>query len=282
MILAALEKQKSLEAQYDGLITKADKLLADKSFVQARADYSSASSLKPQETYPKEKMATIDKTLEELAASKALDEKYAGMIANADKLLATKSYDLARVEYQNAGKVKPAEAYPAGKIAEIDKILADIAAAKSLDENYTSAITGADKLLSSKSYEAAKNEYTKASGLKPAEKYPVTKITEIDAALAVIAKQKALDDEYAADVARADKLLADKAYTGAKAQYQAALLIKPAEQYPKDKIAEADKALADLAAMKDRDDRYNASVSSGDKLLEQKSYAAARTEFVNA
>jgi len=281
-ILAGIEKLKSLEAQYSGSIAKADKMLADKSYVVARTEYLNASTLKPQETYPKEKIASIDKILEDLAAAKALDDKYASVVAGADKLLAAKTYEQARVEYQNAGNIKPGETYPKDKISDIDKILAGIAAAKSLDENYLAAIANADKYLAGKNYDVAKSEYTNASGLKPAERYPITKITEINAILESIARQKALDDEYASTIVNADKLLADKSYELSKGQYQAALKIKPSEQYPKDKIAGIDKALAELASIRDRDEKYAASIANADKLLTQKSYTPARNEYVNA
>ncbi len=281
-ILAGLEKQKSLEAQYTGSIARADKLLADKSYIPAKTEYLNASNIKPQETYPKEKIAAIDKIIADLAAAKALDDKYAGMIASADKLLAAKTYEQARLEYQNAGAVKPAETYPKDKIAEIDKALAEIAAAKSLDENYKAIIASADRHLAEKSYEVAKGEYSTASGLKPAEKYPLTKIAEIDAIIAAIAKQKAIDDEYAATIVNADNLLSAKSYDPSKQQYQAALKIKPTEQYPKDKIGEIDKALAELALIKDRDDKYAALVGNADKLMAMKSYAPAKAEYLNA
>ena len=212
LILADLEKQKSQETLYAGSIAKADKLLTEKAYSLAKTEYGKASAMKPQETYPKDKISEIDQILADLGAAKALDDKYAGIIANADKLLLAKSYEQAKAEYQNAGSVKPAETYPALKIAEIDKILADIAAARSIDENYQLTIANADKLLSEKSFDLAKSDYTKATGLKPAEIYPKTKIAEIDAALAAIAKQKSLEEEYAATIVNADKLLADKSY----------------------------------------------------------------------
>ncbi len=280
--LEELASIKDLEDKYAAAIANADNLLARKSYAPARTEFVNASSMKPKENYPKDKIAEIDALLASLAAAKALDDKYAGIVANADKLLAAKTYEQARAEYVNAGSLKPAETYPPAKIAEIDKILADIAAARSLDENYKSAIASADKLLSDKSYDLAKSDYAKASGLKPAEQYPKTKIAEIDAALAAIAKQKALDDEYAATIVNADKLLADKSYEPAKGQYQSALKLKPAEQYPKDKIAGIDKALAELASIRDRDDKYTAFITSADKLLAQKSYPEARAGYVNA
>ena len=280
--LAELALLKDRDARYDAAVSKGDQLLAQKSYQPARAEFTSASSLKPQESYPKEQITAIDKMLADLAAAKALDDKYAAAIASADKLLAAKTYDQARTGYQDAGTMKPEESYPKEKIAAIDQILADIAATKSLEENYKATIAKADQYLAEKSYDQAKAEYTKASGLKPAEQYPRTRITEIDGVLAAIAKQKALEDEYAAAIASGDKLLADKSYDQSKLQYQAALKLKAAEQYPKDKIAEIDKALAELALLKDRDAKYDAAVSKGDQLLAQKSYQPARAEFTNA
>lgn len=282
LLLTGIEKQRSLDASYANAIARADKLLEEKSYDPARTEYLNASAIKPGETYPQEKVAAIDKILSDIAAARALDEKYAGIIANADKLLAAKTYEEARAGYQAALTVKPAESYPAQKISAIDQILADIAAAKSLDENYTATIASADRHLSEKSYEQAKNEYVKASGLKPAEQYPVTKIAEIDAILAGIARQKAMDDEYAAIIVKADDLFAGKSYDLSKEQYQSALVIKPAEQYPKDKIEEIGKVLAELAGIRDRDEKYAAAVANADKLLLQKSYEPARTEYLNA
>ena len=281
-VMADLGLLKDRDAKYAAAIANGDKLLLQKSYAPARTEYTNASSIKPDESYPKEKMAAIDKILSDLAEAKALEDKYTGIIVAADKLLAAKTYDQARAEYQKAVEVKPEAAYPKEKMAAIDKILSDLAALKSLDENYKAGIAKADQYLSEKSYDLARSEYAKASGLKPAEQYPKTKITEIDGILAAIAKQKALDDEYAADILNGDKLLADKSYAPARLQYQAALKLKASEQYPKDKITEIDKALAELALMKDRDAKYAAAIANGDKLLLQKSYAPARTEYTNA
>jgi len=282
MILYNLEMQQKQELQYGLLITKADKLLEAKSFAMAKTEYANASAIKPQEAYPKEKITQIEKILVEQATAKVVDDKYAGIIASAEKLLAAKSYEQAKTEFQNAGLVKPAETYPGQKIAEIDRILAGIAAARSLEENYRAAIASADKLFEEKDYNHAKTEYTKASALKPAEKYPITKISDIDAILAGIASLKAIDDAYDSTIVNADKLFADKSYELSKTAYQNALKIKPEERYPKEKITEIDKTLTELAAMKDRDERYAAMIVHADKLLSEKSYEPARAEYLNA
>jgi tetratricopeptide (TPR) repeat protein len=282
LALADIAKQKALDGQYMATIKDADRLLAAKTYDQARTKYSDAGNLKPSEQYPKDKIAEIDKLLGDIAAQKALDEKYQSIIANADKLLAVKSYDQARTEYTNASSVKPDAQYPKDKIAEIDKALAAIAEQKATDEKYSASLGKADKLFADKSWEAAKSEYQAASGIKPAEIYPKQQIGEIDKILADLAKKKALDDQYSSLIGDGDKLLGEKSYDLGKAKYQAALALKPAETYPKDKIAEIDAALADIAKQKAIEDQYRSSIDKADKLLAEKSYDPAKAEYSNA
>ncbi|MCX6268543.1 MAG: hypothetical protein NTW16_14500 [Bacteroidetes bacterium] len=282
LILYNLEMQKSQEALYAGLIAKADKSLADKLYAQAKSQYGEASSLRPAEDYPKGKISEIDKILAEVAATKALEDTYAAAIVAADKLFASKAWDQARAGYETASSIKPVEHYPKDKIAAIDKILADAAATQTLEENYKASIVKADKLLSEKSYEAAKLEYANASGMKPSELYPKTKITEIDALLAAIAKQAAMEKDYASIISRADKLLSDKSYEPALTDYRTALNMKPAEEYPKGKIGEITQILAGLEKQKSLEAQYSGSIAKADKLLADKFYGPARAEYVNA
>jgi hypothetical protein len=282
LAMTDLAKQKALDDQYTAAIAKADKLFAAKTWEQAKTDYTTASALKPNETYPKDKILEIEKIVADLAKQKALDDQYAGIIANADKLLLTKTYTEARTEYGKAGDLKPSEAYPKTKIAEIDNILAAIEAQKSKDEQYSGLIEKADKLLADKSYEPAKTEYQNASAIKPAESYPKGKIVEINDVLAGIAKKKALDDQYTSTIANADKLLADKSYEPAKVQYQSALKLKPEEKYPQDRIAEIDLALSDLAKQKALDDQYIAAIAKSDNSFAAKTWEQAKTDYTAA
>ena len=49
-----------------------------------------------------------------------------------------------------------------------------------MNEKYTAAITKADKAFTAKDYVAAKAGYTEASGFKPTEAYPKTKLAELE------------------------------------------------------------------------------------------------------
>ena len=277
-------------SKYEAAIIKGDAAFAKKDYTNARAAYTDALSIKPGEAYPKNKIVEIEKLIADAAKNAALEADYKAAIAKADAAFTAKNYDAAKISYTDALKLKPAEAYPKGKLDEITKLLADAAKNAELENKYKSAIQKGDAALSAKTYESAKAAYAEASGLKPAEKYPKDKIAEIDKILAdILAKEKAdkeLDDKYKAAIANADKSFASKLYTFAKPGYEEALKLKPNEAYPKTKIAEIDKILADLAAKegaeKAQKEKYDAAIAKGDKALAGKDYAGAKSAYNEA
>lgn len=293
-------KTAELEAKYKAAITKADVALKAKIYDAAKSGYNEALAIKSSEQYPKDKIAEIDAILAKDVAAKELNDKYNATIAKADKSFAAKIYNDAKTAYNEALGFKPAETYPKTKLTEIDKILADIAAkdkaeqdklakAKELDEKYKATIAKADATLATKDYTNAKTSYNEALALKAAEKYPKDKIAEIDAILAKEMGAKQLEEKYKAAIAKGDAALSKKNYVVAKAGYNDALGLKANEQYPKDKLAEIEKALGDAGAEKDRlakvkelDDKYKAVIAKGDAALKLKTYAAAKTFYTDA
>ena len=134
-------------------------------------------------------------------------------------------------------------------------------------------------------------------GIKPTEQYPKDKLSEIEKALAAIANknasEKELNDKYNAAVAKADLALKAKTYDAAKSGYAEALGFKPTEAYPKTKLAEIEKALADasakdaadkdrLAKEKELNEKYATSIAKGDKALGEKAYDAAKSAYNEA
>ncbi len=306
-----LAKEKELNDKYNAAVAKGDKAFAAKTYDAAKSGYNEALSFKPNEQYPKDKITAIDKLLAELASKdaaekerqakeKELNEKYLAAVAKGDKAFAAKAYDEAKVGYNEALTIKPAEAYPKTKLAEIDKLLAEAAAKdaaekarlakeKELTEKYEAAIKKADADLASKNYEGAKGSYNEALTYKPTEKYPKDKIAEINAIIAKELGAKELEKKYADAIAKGDAAFGTKDYVNAKTQYNAALALKPSEQYPKDKLAQIEKLLADDAAEKARlakekelNDKYNAAIAKGDAALKLKTYDAAKSAYNEA
>ena len=284
-LLANANAQKELDAKYQAAITKANTQFGSKDYAAAKSSYSEAAGIKPSETYPKQKIAEIDKILGDAAKQKELDEKYQAAKTKGDNAFNSKDYTTAKAGYTEAGGIKPGEAYPKQKLAEIDKLLGDAAKQKELDAKYQAAITKGDNAFNAKDYANAKSGYTEASGIKPNEAYPKTKLGEIDKLLAAAdaaAKQKEIDDKYKAAVTKGDNAFNAKDYANAKSGYTEASGIKPNEAYPKQKLSEIDKLLGDAAKQKELDAKYQAAITKGDNAFNSKAYETAKSGYTEA
>ena len=275
--LIAAQKQK--EEQYKSLIAEADSKFSSKDYEGAKAKYTEALGIKPNEQYPKDKISEIEKLLSELAAEKQKEEQYKALIAEADSKFSSKDYEGAKAKYTEALGIKPNEQYPKDKISEIEKLLSELAAEKQKEEQYKAIIAEADSKLSAKDYEGAKAKYTEALGIKPNEKYPKDKISEIEKLMSELAAEKQKEEQYKAIIAEADTKFSSKDYEGAKAKYTEALGIKPNEQYPKDKISEIEKLLSELAAEKQKEEQYKALIAEADSKLSAKDYEGAKSKY---
>lgn len=290
-----------LMEKYKAAIAKADKTFAAKDYAAAKTNYKDASAIQPAESYPKDKIAEIDKLLAELAnkdasekerqaKEKELNAKYEALIAKADKSFSSKEYPAAKGTYNEALALKSAEQYPKDKIAEIDKLMAAMAGKEAaekerlakeneLNSKYTAAIAAGDKAMGGKDYTSAKTAYSEALALKSTEKYPKSKIEEIDKLLASAGEVEA---KYKAAIAKGDASFKSKTYDDAKKAYKEALAYKSAEQYPKDKLSEIDNLLAKEAGAKELDAKYNTAIAKADKAFGNKDYTAAKGGYTEA
>lgn len=271
-----------LDTKYKAAIAKGDAAFAAKNYEQARASFVEAGGLKPAEQYPKDKIAAIDKILADKAAADALSKQYNDLIVQADLKFGGKDWASARGLYEQASGLKSSEQYPKDRIKACDENLAKEKSAAERDAKYKEAITKGDAAFKVADYTAAKAAYAEASGLKPAEKYPKDQLAAIAKIENEAASAAALEQKYKDAIAKADAAFNGSDYTGARAAYLQASSLKPAEQYPKDRMAECDKRLGDAKAAADRDAKYKAAIAKGDAAFAAKNYSGARTAFAEA
>jgi len=313
-----------LEAKYAAAIKKGDDAFKTKDWLTAKAGYNEALGIKAGEKYPKDQLALVDKAIADEAAAKAkadadakgkaeLEAKYAAAIKKGDETFAKKDWANSKASYNGALALKPAEKYPKDQIALIDKALADDAAAKAkadadakakaeLDAKYNAAIKKGDDAFAKKDWTNARVGYNEALGVKPGEQYPKDKLLAIDKAIEdeknkmdAAAKAKAeaeLKAKYDAAIKKGDAAFAKKEWDNAKAGYNEALGIKPAEKYPKDQLAAIEKAIADAKSKADLDAKaraeaelnakYNAALKKGDEAFGKKDWATARVGYNEA
>jgi hypothetical protein len=261
------KKQAELDAKYNALIASADKKFDAKKNSDALQDYTDASALKPDEQYPKDRIAAINELLDAKAKEQAekdrlareqreKDEQYKDLIAQADKDFKAKDYTAATNGYNSALGVKPDEQYPADQIKAIQELLAQQAAADSAK----AAQAEADRLRQEEAArlkaEAERNK-ARQDSIDAAERQRLADEearrraaaeadslkAELDKAAREREAQQALDDQYNKVILDADKAMADKDYPGARGLYSQALDIKPKESYPQVKIDQIDKLL---------------------------------------
>ena len=351
------------ETKYKTALSKAEKSLGAKDYQGAKDLFYEASGIKPDEKYPKEKIAEVEKIISEtaskdamekerLAREKEINEKYSSAIASADKAFSAKDYSTAKSSYQVASGVKPGEQYPKNKISEIDKIISETAAKeeakkkadeearlkaeaeaankkkkeeeaaakeKEISEKYNLALAKADKAFGMKDYPGAKGSYAEAQNIKPSEKYPKEKISEIENLMAQLSaqeaakkkaeeearlkaeaeaearkkameeaasKEKALAEKYNSFITKGDNAFSSKDYNGAKGAYNEALGIKPTEKYPEEKISEIAKIQAQMAAKeaneKELAQKYSDAIAKADKSFTTKDYYGAKSAYSEA
>ncbi len=265
-----LADRKASQDNYDKVIEQADQYYINRDFANAQAKYAEALKAKPGARYPTE---MLEKTKSGEAQVQTSDERYNVAIGSADNLLAGGNYEAAAISYKSALEIKPNEAYPKTKLAEIDKLVKERTTRK---EAYDIAIKNGDQAFDDKKYDLALGHYRNAISLMPYEKYPDTRITEINN---LLEKQKLLGDYYQKSITEADRLFNQKLYEDAIKEYTKALELKPKEAYPEQKINEA---IAQLALMKSREENYTLAVANGDKAFSEQKYEDALSAYTQA
>ena len=322
--LASLKK--ALDEKYASIVKLADLQFSSGDYQSSKTSYSDALSLKSEEAYPKSQIEKINEILAAQQADadeatrlaslkKALDEKYASVIALADSQFSSGDYQSSRTSYTDALSLKAEEAYPKSQIQKIDELLANqqveadnakrlMAEKRALDEKYKSIISLADSQFSSEEYESSKSNYTEALSLKPTEAYPKSQIqkidellanqqTEADEAVRLAAQQKALNDKYASIISLADSQFSSGDYQSSRISYTDALELKAKESYPKSQIQKIDdifseqKRLAEEQAKlalekKGLDEKYNAFIALADSQFSSETYELARKNYNSA
>lgn len=253
-LLAALGKQK----QYLAIIAQADMSFDKKEYVTAKADYRKSMTVKPDETYPATRIKEIDQILGKEQQAKALDDNYKSIVSRADKLFESESYADARKIYTEALTIKPNDAYPTGRISNIDEILAQKANEIEIETEFLAFVSKGDAALNQKDYESANSDYSSALAMKPNSAEVKTKIKNIESILQklaaantkkeedrLLALASATQKEYTETIARGNKQIEQKAYSDARITFEEAKKLKPTENLPDKMIAKIDSLIAD-------------------------------------
>jgi len=288
-----LQKQKSIEEAYSNSINQADKLMAEKKYDEAKILYKNALSIKPQESYPLQKLKQIDEIekKEELSKQKALkqeiESKYNALLDEADKLYKEKNYQQAYEKYFQAFSLKPDEVYPKQKIEQLKKIIdSETKKQEELNIAYQKLLTKAKEEEKAGNYENARSLYVSALKYQPNSEELKKKLSEIDIILETKKQQqeeKVLKEKnYAEEIRKADYYLQNKQYDLAIQSYQNALKYKPDEKYPELKIKEINDLIAEEKARQEKLNYYKDFINKANNFYAVKDYENALIYYKEA
>lgn len=226
---AALADNSEIDEEYNELVEDGDIYFEREQWDRAIDKFAEASSLKPNEAYPKTRMEEAQTRQAELAAAQAdliaKTIEYEALIDEANLLFRDDNYAEALVKYEAAGEVLPAERFwqqraeaCRERMAEADSgdsgrrnreaEEAEREAAAALEreqrENYNRINDEADELFRNNDYAGAIEQYREASSLFPDERYPKQRIAEAEKRMAR-AEQAAVDESRRADTADDDR-----------------------------------------------------------------------------
>jgi tetratricopeptide (TPR) repeat protein len=108
--------------EYNKTITEADGLFKEDDFSGALKLYKKAAGIKPEESYPVQKINEIGEIQRQIAEQEAEDNYYRE-IEQADNYFDEENYESALTSYTRALSYKPGEQYPLDRIVEIELLM---------------------------------------------------------------------------------------------------------------------------------------------------------------
>jgi len=272
---ARLAAEAELEKRYADAVAAGDKFFNEKQYSPAIGQYRAALREKPQETYPRQRIAESETLLANLAAAQ---KAYEEAIADGDREFRRQQYSAAREAFLRAQQAKSGEGYPGEMIARIDALLAE--QARAAEEQ--ARVEAEKQRIAEEQARAEAERLARLEAERQAAEAEKARLAAEKAAreeAARLAAEAELEKRYADAVAAGDKFFNEKQYSPAIGQYRAALREKPQETYPRQRIAESETLLANLAAAQKA---YEEAIADGDREFRRQQYSAAREAFLRA
>ncbi len=279
-------KRETFEKEYINAIAQADALFKEKKFEEASQVYAKAMTMKPAESYPAQRIKTIEnaKAAEQANLQKSQEDGYNAAMTAANNALAREQFELAKESYRKALTFKPDDVAARSKLSQVDQLVDAYNKRKGRDEQYSNYLQSGDAMMAKKEYSQAKESYSQALILKPGDKYAQTKITAIDNLVAaeLALNQKKKLEAYTQFMSEGSTALSENQFQLAKESFGKALKEKPEDALAKSKIIETDRLSEAYSKQVAVEEQYRKAIQNADAQLATKEYAAARDNFNKA
>lgn len=268
------------EKDYQNFMTEGDQLKNIKDYTAAIDRYNKALAIKPGDQTATQKIAEINKLIEEEKKKAEQEKLYADYMAKADQAFNAKDYTNAKLNYQKAFEIKQDPAITA-RLKEIDDLIAKTQNEQQTQAKYDGLMKEADALYKAGDYEKALAKYEEASLTKPNEAAPKEKISELKQKIQSQQEQAEKDKKFADYVAKGDAAMNSKDYQTALANYQEAIKIKPDPAITQ-KIGQLNTLISQQSQQEANEQKYKTKIAEADAAFNDKNWDLARALYQEA
>jgi tetratricopeptide (TPR) repeat protein len=250
--LKNLEKDALLDAEFNRWIVSGDENVAKIKYPEAIENFKSALAVKPGNQVASDKLAAAEQLLAKVNAEKAkLDAAFNLQLAAGDALVNEKKYPDAIDKFKGALVMKPANPLATDKLANAEKLLAQANADLAKQEaEFKRLLAAGDENIANIKYPEAIVNYKDALKIKPKDVVATSDLANAERLLAQVNADKAkLEAEFNRLLAAGDVNVADQKYPDAIVNFKGALAIKVGDKVATDKLANAEKLLAQANAV---------------------------------
>lgn len=295
-----IAEAKRLQSVYNEKVSRFNNLMEEANNLSLRKNFDGAIQKLNQalEIFPNDSQAQT--LLQTMQSSKATNDAYNAIIAEADQLYESKAYKEAKTKYQNALSVVAGDAYATEMLSRLDPLIAqqdaEEAARIAAEQEAARLAAEAEAARLAAEAEAARIAAEQEAARLAAEE-AARKAAEEEAARLAAEAAAAAEAERQAQIqttlGAAEGLFAQNKYVEAKAKYQEVFAFDEGNANATAKIAEIDGILAQIAADEEaaRMEReriealrpqYNAFIKEGDKQYASKTFDKAVEAYAKA
>ena len=283
--LANADKAKQ-EAEFKRLLAAGDDNVANVKYTEAIAKYKDALKIKPKDVVATSNLANAERLLAQANAEKAKQEaEFNRLLAAGDANVTDQKYPEAIGNFKGALAIKVGDKIATDKIANAERLLAQANADKAKQEaEFNRLLAAGDANVNGQKYPEAIENFKGALAIKIGDKIATDKLANAEKLLAQANADKAKQEaEFNRLLAAGDANVSDQKYTEAIGNFKGALAIKVGDKIATDKIANAERLLAQANAEKAKQEaEFNRLLAAGDANVNGQKYPEAIENFKGA